>query len=205
METARVDIRKLQLLNDRISQCLDALAQVRLSVHGLSHSGSAAAGIGPNAGAPGQMPGQPLFGGVQGGQDPRFAQSAQIPYTQGFTPFTPPFASYYGGLSHSPFGQPFGAQQQGAYWPQQQSPFGPQQQGPFAQQGPPFAQTNGPQQQGWGTQIPGWGGMAGLSHTGIDIESLYGRPLWADPLLAARVRETFPYAGYSLSPFVSLF
>ena len=38
METAKVDIRKLQLLNDRINQCIDALAQVRLSVHGLSHS-----------------------------------------------------------------------------------------------------------------------------------------------------------------------
>ena len=36
METAKVDIRKLQLLNDRINQCIDALNQVRLSVHGLS-------------------------------------------------------------------------------------------------------------------------------------------------------------------------
>jgi len=35
---AKVDIRKLQLLNDRISQTIDALNQVRLSVHGLSHS-----------------------------------------------------------------------------------------------------------------------------------------------------------------------
>src|SRR5215510_44001 len=35
METAKVDIRKLQLLNDRINQCIDALNQVRLSVHGL--------------------------------------------------------------------------------------------------------------------------------------------------------------------------
>lgn len=41
METAKVDIRRLQLLNDRINQCLDALNQVRLSVHGLSHSGIA--------------------------------------------------------------------------------------------------------------------------------------------------------------------
>jgi len=35
METAKVDIRKLQLLNDRINQCIDALHQVRLSVHAL--------------------------------------------------------------------------------------------------------------------------------------------------------------------------
>ncbi len=38
MDTAKVDIRKLQLLNDRINQCIDALNQVRLSVHGLSHT-----------------------------------------------------------------------------------------------------------------------------------------------------------------------
>ncbi len=38
METAKVDIRKLQLLNDRISQTIDALNQVRMSVHGLSHA-----------------------------------------------------------------------------------------------------------------------------------------------------------------------
>jgi hypothetical protein len=35
---AKVDIRKLQLLNDRINQTIDALNQVRLSVHGLAHS-----------------------------------------------------------------------------------------------------------------------------------------------------------------------
>lgn len=51
METAKVDIRKLQLLNDRINQCIDALAQVRLSVHGLSHSNPA-----------GPMPGVGGFG-----------------------------------------------------------------------------------------------------------------------------------------------
>jgi hypothetical protein len=36
---AKVDVRKLQVLNDRINQTIDALNQVRLSVHGLSHSG----------------------------------------------------------------------------------------------------------------------------------------------------------------------
>ena len=35
METAKVDIEKLQLLNDRITQTIEALNQVRLSVHGL--------------------------------------------------------------------------------------------------------------------------------------------------------------------------
>ena len=36
---ARVDVRKLQILNDRINQTIDALSQVRLSVHGLAHTG----------------------------------------------------------------------------------------------------------------------------------------------------------------------
>jgi hypothetical protein len=35
---AKVDIRKLQLLNDRINQTIEALNQVRLSVHGLAHT-----------------------------------------------------------------------------------------------------------------------------------------------------------------------
>jgi hypothetical protein len=38
--TAKVDLRKLQLLNDRINQTLDALNQLRVSVHGLQHSPS---------------------------------------------------------------------------------------------------------------------------------------------------------------------
>ena len=42
METAKIDIRKLQLLNDRINQTIDALNQVRLSVHGLSHTNATA-------------------------------------------------------------------------------------------------------------------------------------------------------------------
>src|ERR1051326_4435369 len=36
---AKVDVRKLQILNDRINQTIEALNQVRLSVHGLGHSG----------------------------------------------------------------------------------------------------------------------------------------------------------------------
>lgn len=35
---AKVDVRKLQVLNDRINQTIDALNQVRVSVHGLGHT-----------------------------------------------------------------------------------------------------------------------------------------------------------------------
>lgn len=38
MDTVKIDIQKLQLLNDRISQTIDALNQVRVSTHGLQHS-----------------------------------------------------------------------------------------------------------------------------------------------------------------------
>lgn len=38
METAKVDIRKLQMLNDRITQTIEALNQVRISVHGIEHT-----------------------------------------------------------------------------------------------------------------------------------------------------------------------
>jgi hypothetical protein len=38
METVKIDIQKLQLLNDRIAQTIDALNQVRLSAHGIQHA-----------------------------------------------------------------------------------------------------------------------------------------------------------------------
>ena len=196
METARLDIRKLQLFNDRISQCLDALAQVRLSVHGLSHS---------------QATQQQGYGQQSpfGQQQSPFGQQGWIPQAgygqQGFGPgigqgLYGQQQGPFGGLSHTPFGQ-LGPQQLGLFGNQQT---------PFAQQNPILAQlAQGlQQQQGWpqatfGAQSPF--GIGGLSHTGIDIESLYSRPLWSDPMLQARVRETFPYLGSMLPPVVSLF
>lgn len=61
METAKVDIRKLQLLNDCINRTIEALNQVRLSVHagGLQHSAQMGLqGLGsPFGGFPGSYPG----------------------------------------------------------------------------------------------------------------------------------------------------
>jgi len=45
METAKVDIRRLQMLNDCINRTIEALNQVRLSVHGGSLSHSAPFGV----------------------------------------------------------------------------------------------------------------------------------------------------------------
>jgi hypothetical protein len=79
METAKVDIRKLQALNDRINQCIDALNQVRLSVHGLSHS---------VPGLPyGQVGSNPLSQGYPG-----FSHSTGLPFgQQGLNPWGQPF------------------------------------------------------------------------------------------------------------------
>jgi hypothetical protein len=81
--TAKVDIRKLQLLNDRIAQTIDALQQVRLSVHGLglAHTNAAVPGVG--------------FGAVPFGQYPSIPSVAH----QAMSPWAAsPWAA---GLSHS--------------------------------------------------------------------------------------------------------
>jgi hypothetical protein len=169
METAKVDIRKLQLLNDRINQCIDALNQVRLSVHGLSHSPA-------TQGVPGM--GYPFTQGGSVGLG--YAPYGQMPIS------TQPFP----GLSHTQAGShgfaPIGMTS-GLPYPQ---PFPPS---PFQQQltqSPWFAQAG---------QIPG------LSHTGgLESPESYARPLWADPLLAARVAQTFPYVQFGVPPVVSI-
>src|ERR1700724_536142 len=97
METAKVDIRKLQLLNDRINQCIDALTQVRLSVHGLSHTSA----VNPNA--PNAQLGafgvQAQQGGFQQPPQTGFPQTfPQVGFPQVQGGFTQPFGA---GLSHS--------------------------------------------------------------------------------------------------------
>src|SRR4051812_32755548 len=78
METAKVDLRKLQLLNDRIAQVIDALNQVRFSVHGLQHTAGFVPGVcfgTPNVGIPAYglgplnafaTPAQTFMGGIGG-------------------------------------------------------------------------------------------------------------------------------------------
>lgn len=141
METAKVDIRKLQILNDRINQCIDALNQVRLSVHGLSHT----------------TPGVPF---VPAGINPL----VQSPFgyagvgSAGFAPYVP-------GVSHS---SPVVAS-------------------------PTFLPG----------VAPGIAPLAGLSHT--SAEEAFSRPSWADPLLAFRIAQTFPYAQYPYPAVVTIF
>jgi hypothetical protein len=107
---AKVDVRKLQLLNDRIAQTIEALNQVRLSVYGLSHTPglpptipyvpSAVPFPGYGAMTPGFTPYQGIFPGLQ---HTPYTPVTQFPQFNPFvlpniTGFTPPFM---GGLSHT--------------------------------------------------------------------------------------------------------
>ena len=97
METAKVDIRKLQILNDRINQCIDALNQVRLSVHGLSHSG----GLQGTQGFSPQGFGPQGFGA--GVSSPFGLQGlGQSPLTQGFGPGFSHSTGFMGGIGGFP-------------------------------------------------------------------------------------------------------
>ena len=127
MDTVKLDIQKLQLLNDRIAQTLEALNQVRLSVHGLQ------SGLQHSSAIPSSPWGGTLGGGVGGamGMGPgsvgSYVPFGQNPFVQGFQhtgipyapqqPFVGPIAGFvspaigYGpaGLQHSgvPSGVPF--------------------------------------------------------------------------------------------------
>ncbi len=162
METAKVDIRKLQLLNDRINQCIDALNQVRLSVHGLSQGLShTTPQVGINAGSPYGF-GLSGFGGTL--QNP-FTQAGVSPLGLGQTGFGPVAASQFPvnpgfspGLWHSSGLAPF-AQGMNPYFPAQ----------------------------------------------GTEALEASVRPIWADPLLTARITQTFPYAQFPVPPVVTIY
>lgn len=146
---AKVDIRKLQLLNDRINQTIDALNQVRLSVYGLSHT---AAGVQP------QIPGMTGYGGVgygmgQGigygvGAQPWNAFSSPFGLSHTSAPQQAPWLGASLGINplYGNVGQQFGI------------PFGAQ---PFAQ---PFAAGAGV-----AGQVP-W--QLGISHSSPELEAL---------------------------------
>ncbi len=86
METAKVDIKKLQILSDRINQCIDALNQVRLSVHGLTQTNP----LGQAQGFGGQQGlGQPGIGGLS------HTSGAPFPTLGGMNPGINPYANPY--------------------------------------------------------------------------------------------------------------
>src|SRR5258706_6412947 len=107
METAKVDIRKLQATNDRINQCIDALNQVRLSVPGPAHTRPAGPFIPAGAGQLAPTPlgvGSRSFAPVPLGSPyiPGFSHSTPIVGTPGaFAPGFGPALNPFAGLSHS--------------------------------------------------------------------------------------------------------
>lgn len=216
METAKVDIRKLQQLNDRINQSIDALNQVRMSVHGLSHS-------------TGNFPGA--------GFNPMGQTQSPFNFGQGQMPFSP-FQNYpYPNVPNMPFQQPFPGFQHASYpfppSPFAQAPIHPFFQNPFlAGQIPgqtPFPPFPGisPMSQGLfpgishttpffpPTPFAAHGNLgipgafptpfSGLSHTTPENFELPNRPLWADPFLASKIAYTFPYAPFPVPPVVNIF
>jgi hypothetical protein len=193
---AKVDVRKLQILNDRINQTIDALNQVRLSVHGLGHSGGLQSQFNPyltqgygmqqpyGMGAPGlgfqqgMQGGFPGYGhGIQGGF-PGFGQQS-------------PF-----GFQHSPFQQlanPYLSQGLISPWSQIGSPWSV-----FGQTG-----QTGMGGIGGGFGAGGFGGLGGglgqlyggigggLGHTSPDvIERQLAEARANDPF---RITQTFPF------------
>jgi len=201
METAKVDIRKLQLLNDRINQTIDALNQVRLSVHGLSHT----SGINPNVPNVGTTAFGLGAGAQQGGfQQGGFPQVPQVGFPQVQQPGFP--QGFGGGFSHTP---PFFGGVQGAGM----NPYA----GIGLQGGPqgglqgglnPYAGIGGAAV-GWNpylAQMGPIGQFGGLSHsTGQEPLEAFARPAWNDPLLAVKVAQTFPYAQFAVPPVVTLY
>jgi hypothetical protein len=186
---AKVDVRKLQLLNDRINQTIEALHQVRLSVHGLTHSAQ---------GQMGQMGQQYGMQGLTGGIG---SQMGGMPYGQQFGN-----VGFGGGQMGLPYGQQFGNVGFG------QMGAGLQHTSPLSQIGslgnvPPWALQGvfggqsqmgaqgvyGQQQTPWATPFQsqmGWTG--GLGHTSQieDVERRVAEVKASDP---SRLAQTFPY------------
>jgi hypothetical protein len=192
---AKVDVRKLQVLNDRINQTLDALNQVRLSVHGLGHTGAVPPQLNPLTYLQGQgfQPTQPWGFGAQGMQSGFGGQGVQ-PGFGGQGGVQSPFQGIPGGigfgLQHSPYQQymnpwinPLLAQQLG-------TPFGQSPGTPFG-----FGGIGTPGNQGSiGIGQPGQTGgtMGGLFHSTPDVlEQKLVEARASDPY---RITQTFPFA-----------
>jgi len=171
---AKVDVRKLQILNDRINQTIDALNQVRLSVHGLGHSGIQ----------------NPLSFGGYGMQQ---GLGTQNPFFFGpQTPFQSPFQSFGGPLGQlsSQLGQ-----QQGLGF--QHSPF-TQYPNPFTN---PYNTLNVMSPWGQTPQVGSpWSGVGGVTG-GIGGGLFHSNPEVIDKQIA-EVRASDPYRITQTFPFV---
>jgi hypothetical protein len=208
--TAKVDIRKLQLLNDRIAQTIDALNQVRYSVHGvgLSHTGPMGAGAYGALGAGAYGAG--AYGAGAYGAGYPFQGYPQVGFPQvGF-----PFGGLQGLQHTSPLQQQYGMWQQN---PWQQNPWqqnamlgvDPRLVGAMYGQGigglshtsPELDPTVGVR--GWGHhQGIGAGGIGagGIGTGGIGNGGIGNGAIGWDPFTAARILQNFPFLQSPISP-----
>jgi hypothetical protein len=175
METVKVDLQKLQLLNDRIAQTIDALHQVRLTVHGIQHSNPAGYGGFQQFGQPQQQWGQPQ---QQWGQ-PQQQWGQPTPFgfqgPMGITPIPMQGIQHSNPYQQNPYQQnPY--QQQFGYLPQ---PFiVPQQMGGIAH--------SNPQLNPWNQQLNQLGQFGQFGQG-------FGQSV--DPYWQMRVAQTFPFVG----------
>jgi len=104
MESVKVDVQKLQLLNERLVQTLEALNQVRLSVQGIQHTQQWPQT--PYAQPWPQTPGSPQWAQTPGTP---WAYPAPYAFQPGFQPGFPigysPFIPGYGPTFGTPFTQ----------------------------------------------------------------------------------------------------
>lgn len=173
---AKVDVRKLQVLNDRINQTIEALNQVRVSVHGLGHT----SGFQPQV--------NPFFGQGLGLQNP-YGLGMQSPYGLG--------AQMHPGLGGTLGGQSMGIPSIGGLG-FQHSPFTPYL-NPFTTPVNPGIGTPWGQTPYTGTPWGGLGGVAGglgggLFHSTPDfIDKQIAEVRASDPF---RITQTFPFVIY---------
>ena len=152
METAKVDIRKLQTLNDCINRTIEALNQVRLSVHGGGLAHSAQMGL-QGYGTPAFFGGYPT-NNIPGAFQSPFGFAQQVPgmvpnfaNVAGLTGLQNGFAQNAVGLGHTGFDPRFDPRVVGTGWDFTADPFT---QARFAQTFP-FVQ--------WGQSPFGWGNV----------------------------------------------
>ena len=172
METAKVDIRRLQTLSDCINRTIEALNQVRLSVHA-GNLPYATLGLQQTLGAfPNAFGIAPQIMGQVPGVIPGIAHSAPAYFNQlaGVSPLAnlaAQAALNQANLNNTAFNNPWNnANLNGAAFNQ------------FGQ----FGQF----------------GQSGLGHTGVNS---FGTESFVDPYTNARIAQTFPFVTWGYSPF----
>jgi hypothetical protein len=172
METAKVDIRRLQILNDCINRTIEALNQVRLSVHGGGISHTAAIG--------GAFPGVYGYGGY--GQ-PFFPQTTAMGVVPGLGL----------GLGHTanPFyNQNIYATNPFATNPYATNPFGAQTFGTNPLAAAAYLQNQGLAHTGPESVGANWNTYGANNWN-----------TFVDPYVNARIAQTFPFVHWGYSPF----